>query len=146
MADVSVTAANVLASSRAIKQVYTAGATITAGQTVYMDATTNTVKLANADSTTATAQCLGVALHAALAGQPVVVCLSDPIFTPGFTLSLASATGGIYLLSGNNAGGICAKADFATGWTPVPLILALSTTTGILISGSVVNGAAAFTS
>ena len=143
MADVSVTAANVLASSRANKQVFVAGGTITAGQTVYMDATTNTVKLANANSTAATAACIGVALHAALAGQPLVVCLSDPVFTPGFTLSLASATGGIYLVSGNTAGGVCAKADFASGWTPVPLILALSTTTGIL---SPMTGAAAFTS
>ena len=143
MADVSVTAANVLASSRATKQVYTAGATITAGQSVYFDSATNTVKLANANSTAATAAVIGVALHAALANQPVVICLADPAFTPGFTLSLASATGGIYLLSGTNAGGICAKADFASGWTPVPMIVALTTTTGIL---QIVSGGAAFTS
>ena len=56
MAAISITAANVLASGGTKRQVGTAGATITAGQVLYKDAThSNSLKLADADSTAATA-------------------------------------------------------------------------------------------
>jgi hypothetical protein len=49
MADISITAASVAASSAASKVTGVAGATITAGQVVYLDTTTNTYKLADAN-------------------------------------------------------------------------------------------------
>ena len=53
MADLTLTAASVLAGSNATTRLGTAGATITAGQVVYFDDTTNTFKLADTDSATA---------------------------------------------------------------------------------------------
>lgn len=48
-----------------------AGATITAGQPCYLDAATNTIKLADSDASAATATVRGLATHGSLAGQPI---------------------------------------------------------------------------
>lgn len=48
-----------------------AGVTVTAGQPCYLDAATNTLKLADSDASAATAVCRGHATHGALAGQPL---------------------------------------------------------------------------
>lgn len=50
MADLTITAASVLAGSNATTRQGTAGATITAGQVVYFDDTTKTYKLAKSTS------------------------------------------------------------------------------------------------
>jgi hypothetical protein len=51
-ADLTVTAGNVVASKDAKLRSGTAGATVTAGQTVYYDTTANTYKLADANGAT----------------------------------------------------------------------------------------------
>jgi hypothetical protein len=67
MADLTITAASVLAGSGAKKVNGTAGATITAGQAVYLDSADNEYKLADNDSATAAVRTVaGIALHASL--------------------------------------------------------------------------------
>lgn len=86
-----------------------AGATITAGQLCYLDAATNTVKLADSDASAATAQIRGIACHGSLSGQPIRLQTAGD-FTVGATA--APAVGVIYAL-GTVAGTIVPTADLA---------------------------------
>jgi len=108
MADITITAADVnMVSGRKISG--TAGATITAGQSVYRDGTdSNKLKPADAD-TQATAVAAGIALHSASAGQPLQYQESGTLDT-GATLSV----GTVYVVS-TTAGGIAPWADLLTG-------------------------------
>jgi hypothetical protein len=74
MADLTITAANVIAGNSAKTETGTAGATVTAGQVVYKDSADNKFKLADNDSATAGLRSpYGIALHASLAG-PAPYC------------------------------------------------------------------------
>lgn len=145
MSAVSITAANVLASAQAIKEWCTAGATITAGQVVYLDTSTGTVKLADTDASGTTAKAYGIALGGASANQPILICKEDPDFTPGGTLSISvAADKGIYILDGT-AGAMCPIGDIAAGDYPVIIGVAKSTTKMFfkIVGGQ--SGAAALT-
>lgn len=132
MADITVTAANVKKGANAKTKKGTAGATITAGQTVYLDTTDGTYKLADANASPATANVEGIALHGASANQPIEIVYEDDDFTPGATLSLsAAADSGVYVLSGT-AGGIAPMDDLANGMYPAVLMVAKSTTKAVL--------------
>lgn len=110
MADLTVTAGSVVAGSNAtIDKRYLAGATITAGQTVYLDTSTNTWLLADCDSSATTAVLAGVALNGAASGQPLHVLTAGQL-TAGATVTV----GEIYVLSGT-AGGIAPEGDLASG-------------------------------
>jgi hypothetical protein len=108
MAAFSITAANVQTSASATIYTGTAGATITQGQPLYLDATSNTYKLANALTNNPIA---GVALVGASNGQQMVVCSRDPNFAPGFTIGT-----GNFVLVGNVAGQLNPVEDRGTGW------------------------------
>ncbi len=86
-----------------------AGATITAGQSVYVDATVNTVKLADSDASLATATCMGIACHGALTGQPIQVQIGGSI-TIGATAAMSVGT--VYCV-GTGAGSIVPNSDLA---------------------------------
>lgn len=133
MADSTVTPGNVLASANAVKHTGIAGVTITAGQTLYKNsADNNRLYLADADASPQAADCVGVSIHGAAAGQPITYTDDDPDFTPGFTASLsAAADGGVYCLSGT-PGGIAPIGDMAAGDYPVILMVAKSTTKVVL--------------
>ncbi|GAA5139395.1 hypothetical protein GCM10023213_20010 [Prosthecobacter algae] len=125
-ADLSITAANVLASANARFQDGTAGATLTRGMLVYADATDGG-KIKPADGNVLAAKgVLGMAYGDVAAGQFVRVIIDDPDLTVGATLSLA-APGGIYVLSAT-AGGICPVADLAAGSYPIVVLVAKSAT------------------
>ena len=110
MADLTVTAASVLAGSNAVVENGLLGATATAGQAVYKEAATGTWKLADADSATAEARTAhGIALNGGASGQPVRVLRSGDI-TIGATMTANIG----YYLSGT-AGGICPIADVGAG-------------------------------
>jgi hypothetical protein len=98
----------------------TAGATITAGQALYYDASTNRMKLADADSSSTTRVFYGIALNAASTGQPVFVQRTGSI-TIGATL----IPGMQYVLS-NTAGGIMPISDLISGDYFVPIGTATS--------------------
>lgn len=125
MADLTITAANVVAGANStIERRYNAGASITAGQPVYLDAVTNTWKLADANSSVDTAEVGGVALHAAATGQPLAV-ITGGDYNPGATV----AVGTIYVAAAT-AGGIAPAADGVTGW--FTSIIGVATTTSNL--------------
>lgn len=120
MADKAPTAASVIASAGAlIDRLRKAGETITAGATVYLDATTDTYKLAASNGAAALAYARGIALNGQAVGQPIDVCIEDPDFTPGFTTTV----GEVMVLSAN-AGKLTADAQ-TSGRTVVVLGLGL---------------------
>lgn len=90
MADLTVTAANVLAStvsSTATRTTGVAGAAISIGQTVYIDtAASNVIKLADANASLTSATVRGIAITgASAAGQPITYATADAAFTHGLT-------------------------------------------------------------
>jgi hypothetical protein len=108
MADLTITAANVTAGALATTVTGTAGATITAGQLVYLDTSANTYKLADANAA-ASSVVAGVALHGAASGQPLTIQTSGTI-----SIGATVAVGATYSIS-ETAGGIAAIADLGTG-------------------------------
>lgn len=123
MSDLSITAANVVSGSNAVTEQGVGGATITAGQQVYLDSATGRYKLADSDGATAAIKSpRGTALNGCSDGQPLAVQRSGDI-TIGATLT----AGTTYYLS-NTAGGICPLADVGTGETAVIVGIAKSTT------------------
>lgn len=133
MADLSITAANVVAGNTATIARGLAGVTVTAGQVVYLDPTTGKYALADTDSATAAVRSAhGIALHGASANQPLSVCTEGPV-TIGATIEAGTA----YYLSGT-AGGICPVADVAAG--DYPLIIGQGASTTVLNVGVVYAG------
>lgn len=111
MADLVITAANVIAGSNATaSKVAAAGEVINAGQAIYMASATKKWMLADSDSATAEARkATHIALNSAGNGQPLVGQSAGDI-TIGATLT----AGATYFLS-NTPGGICPDADVGAG-------------------------------
>lgn len=107
MADVVVTATEVLPGTGTLYYDGILGATVTAGQTVYLDSATSTLKLGDADDTQATAAIKGIAMNGGGSGQVCRVATGGSI-DPGFTVTVGTR----YVQSGT-AGGICPIADLA---------------------------------
>jgi len=110
MADITVTAANVAASSDALTADGTAGETVTAGQSVYLKASDSRYWLADANASLAAAATSGITLNGAAAGQPIKIQTGGTI-NPGGTV----VVGTVYVQSAT-AGGIAPNADSTTGW------------------------------
>jgi len=109
MADLSVVAADVLAVSGTTTIRGTAGATITAGQLVYLNSSTGRYSLAQGDAATTDAV-VGLAAHGASNGQPLQV-ITGGVVDLGVTLTV----GEIYVLSAAAAGAIAPKGDLSNG-------------------------------
>lgn len=125
MADYSITAASVRAGTAATVRAGTAGATITAGQPVYIDsAASNQIKPARANADT-TSRAVGIALNGAASGQPVDYISKDDDFTVG---AASMAIGDILIVSAGAAGGIAPASDATTGTYVTILGVAKSTT------------------
>lgn len=120
MADLSVTASAVVAGSNATRDTGIAGETITAGKAVFLNAATNRWMLSD-NNGTGTREVKGIALNGASANQPLAV-LKDGDITIGATL----VAGTDYWLSAT-AGGICPRADLATGMDTIQIGVAKST-------------------
>lgn len=106
MADLTITAANVKLKSGP-SGVGIAGATLTAGQALYLDSADNKLKAAIATSLAA-ARFVGIALEGASADQPVAYA------KPGAVVDLGAGTGAlIYIVSGT-AGGLSPHTDATT--------------------------------
>lgn len=112
----------------------TAGATITAGQSIYLDAATTMWKLTDANLSSTTGVAKGIALNGASSGQPIAVAVGGHL-TCGFTATV----GKIYVTSAN-AGGIAPVDDLASGWYTGVLCVGLtSTTVGLVLYTSGVH-------
>jgi hypothetical protein len=123
MADLTVTAANVVAGSNASRSDGVAGEAIVAGKAVYKSSTTKKWMLADSNSANAEArEAIGIALNAASLNQPVAVQTHGDI-----TIGAALTAGIPYYLS-DTPGGICPVADVGTGEYVCQLGLAKSTT------------------
>jgi hypothetical protein len=123
MADLTITAASVLAGSGSTTVSGTLGETVTAGQAVYKSSTTN--KWLKADSNSATAEVRragGIALNGGAVDQPVKV-LTAGLITIGATVTAGTA----YYLS-DTPGGICPVADVGSGEYVCQLGISTSTT------------------
>lgn len=128
MADISITAANVIAASGADIGRGPAGATITAGQPVYVDASdSNKIKLADNNASSSTADAVGVSLHGASSGQPIAYIKSG-----GLTAGATLVAGQTYITS-TTAGGIKLIADQGTaGSGEYPVIVGMAYTTAAM--------------
>lgn len=138
MADISITVANVVkgtiaqsadGATQPLTKTLLAAVTITQGQTVYEDTsvTPNVLRLCDANGTTAASVGGGMALNAALAGQPVTYQYQGAI-VPGGTL----AAGMLYCQS-ETAGSICPINDLVStdkltifGWASSTTVLQLT--------------------
>ena len=126
MAQISITAASVLKSSTGQVSVGTAGATITAGQSVYIDTSdSNKIKLADANGTAPANTFAGIALNAASSGQPVSYCSND---TAGFTIGATVVAGDTIWLS-QTPGGLTKTIGDLSGGIAIVVGVMLTTTT-----------------
>lgn len=110
MAAIVITAANVIAADGAVSsQQYIAGATIAAGQWVYVDtANSNVLKLAQADGTVLEATVKGMALNGGVTGQPIDVAVSGDV-----AVGSVLTTAGVYIISAT-AGSMDPVADLGS--------------------------------
>jgi hypothetical protein len=108
MADLVVTATSVLWTSGP-KVTGVAGAAITAGQCLYLDSSTSTLKLAQSDGTAAEADAVGIALVGAGSGQPVVYAGHSAVINIGATTAKTTH----YMVSAT-AGGVAPQADLVS--------------------------------
>jgi hypothetical protein len=106
--DLTITAASV-ANVSANTNTGTAGATITAGQTLYLEASSNTLKLCDATNS-AKYKCAGISLHGSLAGQPITYATGGGSISAGATLTV----GATYYVSKTGGGLIMPTADIAS--------------------------------
>lgn len=110
MADLTITAASVVAASDAARESGTAGETIAAGKAVYLASASKKWMLADSNSATAEARkATAIALNGASLNQPIAVAKAGDI-TIGATLTPGAA----YYLS-DTPGGICPLADVGAG-------------------------------
>ncbi|MGF7161281.1 hypothetical protein FHS85_002916 [Rhodoligotrophos appendicifer] len=125
MADLTITAANVVPGAGSVIEAGTAGETLAAGKAVYKAAATRKWMLADSNSATAEARrATGIALNGAALNQPVSVLKGGDI-TIGATLT----AGTDYYLS-DTPGGICPRADVGSG--EYVCLLGLAKTTAVL--------------
>lgn len=109
MADLVITAANVIAGDNADIEYGRAGAAITAGMAVYLNETTRKYPVADNNSATASARrARGIALNGAADGQPLAIIKGGPL-TIGATLTPGTA----YYLG--ESGAICPASDLGAG-------------------------------
>lgn len=109
MADLTITATSVVWTSGP-KEFGVAGATITAGQAVYIDtANNNVLKLAQSDGTTLESTVAGIALNGGATSQPISYAPTGSVINIGATTAKTTT----YVLSAT-AGGVCPQADLVS--------------------------------
>ncbi len=111
MAALTITAGDVIPGDTAQVAMAKASVAINAGDVIYLDSTTNTMKLADANDAALTAVVKGIAISNVVAGEWVSYVLVGPV-TLGTGLLLA---GKFYVL-GATPGKIHPIADLTTGW------------------------------
>lgn len=110
MANLSITAADVVADSNASRENGVAGEAIAAGEMCYLSSTTRKFMLADADSATAEARrATHIALNSAALNQPLAVMKAGDV-----TLGAVLTAGVAYYLS-DDPGKICPLADVSGG-------------------------------
>lgn len=135
MADISITSSAVVPSTTANIARGTAGATITAGQALYADASDSNKLKPAAHSSAASAAVVGVAVNSASAGQPVEYITSGDV-----TVNSALTAATVYVL-GNSAGAISAADDLhSSSGSRYGTIVGISTSATVLRVGINASG------
>jgi hypothetical protein len=135
MADITITSSSVLKTSTTVVNHGTAGAAITAGEPVYIDAS-DSKKIKPAIATAeASAAAVGVALNDAADDQPVSYAIAGNV-----TYNAGMTVGAVYCVSGNAAGAIAPVADLGSG--DYVTVLGIASTTSNLILTPSVSGVA----
>lgn len=125
MANLTLTPASVIPGANAAFETVTWGATIAAGDVVYLDTADGKCKLADANGATAIIRKVrGIAITSGGDGQKGIIVISDDDLTLGSGLF---AIGDTLILSAT-PGKICPDADAATG--DYKTVLGIATTTG----------------
>jgi len=126
MADLSLTAANVVGSTGYGSEPGTYGEAVTAGQVCYLKAADGKFWVADCTTSAATATVRGIAMQSAAASQPGRLQTSG-----GITIGAVVTVGTIYVLSAS--GLICPAADLATAdWVS---IIGVGTTASVITLG-----------
>lgn len=122
MADVSITAANVLLVSGE-PQYGIAGGTITAGMTLYKDGSASNTLKAGLATAAATDDIVGIALQGSSSGQPLTYAGDGCVVNMGGTL----VPGMPYYLSAGAAGGVAPVTDLVATNYVTALGIAITT-------------------
>ena len=145
MADLSVTAASVVASANAVKlNQYNAGATITAGQLIYLDSADldakdrPKAKLSDANGASALRVADGIAVNNASAGQTINYVVSDT----ALVIAASGLTTNNILILSATPGGVAPSADLTTGWYLNVIGVVKSATTISVRFPAIASGAA----
>ena len=116
MADISITASAVVPSANAVIKHTTAGATLTAGQLIYLDTADldangiGKAKLSDANGAAALRVVDGITVGGASAGQPVAIVTYDTALVVGSGL-----TANNILILSDTPGGLAPSADLGSG-------------------------------
>lgn len=138
MAAIAITAASVIASAAAtIRVEFSFAATVTAGQLVYLNAASQWA-LVDSDGNLGCGinDLRGIALNGGAINQPAQVCVADPDFTPGGTLS-----NGLAIYNFTTPGAITFADIPTTTAYPVVVGIAKSTTKMNMPYSGVASGA-----
>lgn len=108
MADIVITAANVVSGANAAFSSGTAGESVTAGQPVYVKGSDGKLYKSKNNGTAEEATVAGVALHASSAGQPLKYQTGGAV-----TIGATVVVGETYVVSATY-GGICPVADLTS--------------------------------
>lgn len=127
MTALSITASQVIPAADAPLSYGIAGATITAGQVVYLDPTTSSYKLFDANDTAANTKAPVIAVSGGSAGQRITVQTGKDL-TLG---AAATMTVGLIYVAGAAPGDIAPAADLAQNWR--------TTVIGVATSASVIR-------
>src|SRR5262245_16499793 len=123
MADIVITAANVLIGTGAKVKHGILGATVTAGQAIVKDPGTGRYVLADANhATPALRRPDGIALNGGAIGQTVTLATDGPV-----TIGGPAVSGTVYVQSGT-PGGVAPAADLAAGFETTILGVGISAT------------------
>ena len=137
MADIVITAANLLQSANARFSQQKAGVAITAGQAVYLDTASGTVKLAKANGAAPINSLFGIAAENAAINQQILIITSDTALAIGGTI----AAGALVWLSAVNAGGLNATpADDVSGGTMTRVLIGIGMGSNTINFSPVVGG------
>lgn len=133
MANYDLNSALVRASTNATKKNGVAGATIAAGQPLYLDPADNSYKLLDTNGASPLYKFAGMALNSAAAGQPVSVVSEDPNYTHGLTLSGGGAVPvGAIVIASATAGALAPVGDLASGYYTTVIGVTKTATTMVL--------------
>jgi len=144
MADISITASAVVPSSAAVIKYTTAGATLTAGQLVYLDAADldangiGKAKLSDANGAAALRVVDGITVGGASAGQPVAIVTYDT----ALVIAASGLTANNILILSDTPGGIAPSADLSAGEYLSVIAVVKSATTIFFRAPGLVSGVA----